>query len=423
MRQRTNRLRIFGNDAVVSPRRSTKYSSFSFIAIAVASWAPYAAAAEPVVFAHERGVERIFVSTLGEFVVSAEAPPPPAMFSPDTENGGRVLVWDTARRTSQVILEGKGIETAAFSPGLRYLATAHSREHVVMVWERDGNRHWALLHSLVATEGNRSLVLSLAFSPDCQELFIPVFCTEKPRPPSQDSTLAEKQTDDLGDFFAGTAVVQCWNVKSGKQKPIGLPKFTHMVGKPALCPKENLLLLATWGEFVAIDLHTGQRKYSIPIGNRMGAVYVSPNGEYALGVSAVLRIGGSAEMEKNLTIWYPANGTTLWTTQIKKGSGPPLPVFSPDSRFLAFCGENQTLQTLNIASRGLMSPLKIRGSPDVLFYNKDGALMAAAADGAKFAIWHAIEIEPSRREGLGSGRKSALQQEFLGEAFGPDKAR
>jgi WD40 repeat protein/tRNA A-37 threonylcarbamoyl transferase component Bud32 len=273
-------------------------------------------------------------------------------FSPDgqrlasTSSERQVTVWDV--RSGRELLALKGVRTSVrFSPDGQRLAGG-SRDGTVRVWNAQTGQQ------LLALKGHTDAVNSVAFSPE-------------------GNRLASASSD---------RTVRLWDAQTGEELR-SLRGHTRDVIDVCFSPDGNRLASASWDGTVRLwDARTGKELLTLNgHTGRVASVCFSPDGTRL----------ASAGWDKTVKVWDAQTGQELrsvprlWEAQTGEELLPHTPVtsicFSPDGRWLASAGHDQTVRLWEVQTG--QEVLALKGHTGIVAgvcFSPDGKLLASASD-------------------------------------------
>jgi WD40 repeat protein/energy-coupling factor transporter ATP-binding protein EcfA2 len=309
---------------------------------------------------------------------------------------GLVTVWDLTTGGPPLVLRaGDGtVETVAFSPDGRKVASGHSGSDTIRVWNAvagDGEDP-LLLH------GHLGPVWSVAFSPDGQRLLSG----------SGDGTLRIWDPSFPGnpqvlDGHAGAA----WAVAvsaDGNTIASGGADKTVRVWRGG----NRLVLTGHAEEVLAVSLSADGRRVASASRDRTVRVWETADGEPV----AVLRghtktVWGVALSPDGRRVASGGHDETVRIWDVDR-PGAPLVLegheatvrgiaFSPDGRQVASTSQDTTVRLWNADGHG--TPLVLGGSPGLVWtaaYSPDGRTLATGGDDGNIRIWNTDGQSPPR---------------------------
>jgi WD40 repeat protein/serine/threonine protein kinase len=346
-------------------------------------------------------------------------------YSPDGKRfatsgwGGVVTIWDAAPREAKLAVPGRAGDTKplltittaancvfalAFSPDGKYLATgSNDRRGFIKIWEVASG---ALVKTLQGDQGHFDAVLSIAYSRDGKRLLSGSY----------------DRTAILWDLAAGTATTfkghESWVLSAAFAPPARQGE------------KETRIVTASQDGTVMVWSIATQRP-GPPFQGHAGPVYAarfSPDGRFV----------ASAGYDKRVLLWRPEDVKPFNYEILRSDREPPTPIFesleghtaaisslefSPNGKFLASGGHDNTVCVWDVDKRKLLKTLRGHAGrvravafapqlPDV-----EAQLLTGSHDQSA-KIWNLKDYEEFRV--FGAPVYAGHQDAILGASFSPD---
>jgi WD40 repeat protein len=307
-------------------------------------------------------------------------------FSPDGRrivSGGQdqtVRVWDAATGREDLVLREHThrVFGVAFSPDGRRIASA-SLDWTVRVWDA------AIRQKTLTLEGHADRVYGMAFSPDGRRIA----------------------------SASGDGTVRLWDVATG-QEARSLPGHTKWVMGVAFSP-DGRVLAASCNRSVRVwDVATGRHLRTLEgHTGRIWGVAFSPDGRWLASAT-------DGSDDGTVRVWDAATWRLTLILQAHKGelaSVPYPPVFSPDSKHLAFACGDHSVKVWDVATgKQILTCMGHTKRVIAVAFSRDGKYLASGSDDQTVKVWDAATGDGIRSLQTHSGA-------ILSVAFSPDGRR
>ncbi len=319
-------------------------------------------------------------------------------FSPDKKtvasahHDNTVRLWSTTTSTELAVLKGhkESVEALAFSPDSRMLASGGS-DNRILLWDVQKGQRQTILAE------HKSSVRALAFSPVKKGVLASG---------SSDGTVRfwNTQTGQEQSFFAtghregvktvaftadntilasaaSNGTVQIWNIEKGQELPP--PAVANYDKTEASVFSKDATLFASHGADTTVRSigkftrttskpHKETHLWILPTGDKLLSL---PQEANTLAFSPDNKILAATTHKQGIRLWSIDSGLEMFRLKSSSSFGIKL-MFSPNGRFLAINGSASKPNVWNVTTQHEITPPDINSFVDAFAFSPDSSLIA-----------------------------------------------
>lgn len=310
-------------------------------------------------FEHKGPVHQAFLSSDGRHLAT-------------TSSGGSVLAWDTASGSNSTLFEGDDGEMfCGFFVDSKTLMLFRFGDPLFRIWEkRDGQ--WRKARDMRVVPQEPCGLVVPGFSSDGTAMYVASGRWKEPL--KKEKNEEEHQT-----------VIEKWDWATGQRVPFAFPSFAHSVTGVVPLPDGKTFLVSTFNKVVAVDLPSGQKRYSVDLPG-FGGVSVSPDGQYVRASFTTHLMVPDGHRELTIRLWRTSKHKD---TRAIEGlpPGTASPVFSPDSRFLLFVTRDKKIEVYDVEKAVFRPPLPQPREMEGVQFLASGELVAVGIEENVVTYW------------------------------------